>query len=297
MNHTAQSAEAAFLGGLDRLLQAKVEGFAGLVGIKVIDLATGQSLAVNDELTFAVASSIKIPLLIGMYRRARAGELDVAAPLTVDDRRQAGGSGILQLLDHPVTLAVEDVATLMINVSDNTATNILIDMVGMDYVNDYLDQLGLSAIRLRRKMMDGAAAARGDENTGTPAAAAELMRLLWAGKIVDRALSDQVLRLLRKPIRKSPVRLYLPPDVSVANKPGWLEGVSSEWALVELRRRPYVLCCVVNYGLADDVEGFVAELSRDVYGYFAVLDQSTRFGRRLPLDQLPVQVERSDKLT
>ena len=288
MNHTAQSAEAAFLGGLDRLLQAKIKSFAGLVGIKVIDLATGQSLAVNDELTFAVASSIKVPLLIGLYRRVREGELDLAAPLTVGHRHHTGGSGVLQLLDHPVTLALEVVATLMINVSDNTATNILIDMVGMDYVNEHLDQLGLSAIRLRRRMMDGAAAARGDENTGTPAAAAELMRLLWAGKVVDRALSDQVLRLLRKPIPKSPVRLHLPPDVSIANKPGWLDGVSSEWALVELRRRPYVFCCLVNYGLADDVEGLVAELSRDVYGYFAVLDQSTRFGRRLPLDQLPV---------
>jgi len=111
----------------------------GLAGIHVIDLTTENRFGVNDDLPFTVASSIKVPLLVSLYRKARSGELDVAAPFTVDKRRHAGGSGVPQFFDHPATLAIEDMATPMINVSDNIATNTLIDLGGMDYVNQQME--------------------------------------------------------------------------------------------------------------------------------------------------------------
>jgi len=278
--------ENAFLAGLAGRLRARVDACEGLAGLAVIDLATGERIGINDGLTFAVASSIKVALLTSMYKAVRAGRLAVDARMTVSGANHVGGSGVLQYCDHHVDLALGDLATLMIVLSDNTATNMIIDLVGMDAVNRDLDLLGLAEIRLRRKMIDNAAAARDEENTATMRAAAELMRMLWAGEVVDRHLCDDVLHILRKPKRESPVALLLPQDVDIANKPGGLEGVAAEFAIVYLARRPYVLCCAVNYGLAADPSPFVAALSAEVYRYFAVLDRSTAAGRRLPLADL-----------
>jgi beta-lactamase class A len=279
--------ESAFLAKLQRRLEALTESCDGVAGVQIIDLATGDHLGVNADLIYATASSIKVPLLVSMYRKARAGELDLGAPVVIDRRHAVGGSGVLQLFDHPVTLALEDLATLMINVSDNVATNAIIDLVGMDYVNRQLDELGLGTMRLCRKMIDNAAAARGAENVSSLADAAELMRMLWAGEIVDRQLCDDVLRILRKPKRQSPVALLLPQTVEIANKPGGLDGVSCEFAVVCLRRRPYVFCAAVNYAVPPaDPAALVARLSLETYRFFAVLDRGIGTGRMMDPDVL-----------
>lgn len=278
--------EKAFLAGLAGRLRTRVDACEGLAGLAVIDLMTGERIGINDELTFAVASSIKVALLTSLCKAVRGGRLAFDARMTVTGAEHVGGSGVLQYCDHRVEVALADLATLMIVLSDNSATNMIIDLVGMDTVNRDLDLLGLSEIRLRRRMIDSAAAARGEENTATMRAAAELMRMLWAGEIVDRQLCDDVLHILRKPKRESPVALLLPQDVDIANKPGGLEGVAAEFAIIYLARRPYVFCCAVNYGIAADPAPFVASLSAEVYSYFAVLDRSTAAGRRLPLDDL-----------
>lgn len=223
---------------------------------------------------------------MGMYLKASQGLLDPRDAFVVDARHLVGGSGVLQMFDHPATLAIEDLATLMINVSDNVATNIIIDLVGMDYVNDLMDRLGVSSIRLRRKMIDNVAAVQGRENTATMRDAADLMRRLHAGQFCEQDVCDQVLRILKKPKRTSPVAMHLPAEVVIANKSGGLEGVSCELALILLRRRPYVFCCAVNYSLDEAPASFVAELSHDVYRCFSVLDRSTTFGRRLPMADL-----------
>lgn len=274
--------EAAFLATLQRRLETLGGSCDGVAAVQVVDLVTGSRLGTNAELVLAVGSSIKVPLLVSLHRRARAGRLDLAAPVTIDGRHRVGGSGVLQHLDGPVTMALGDLATLMINVSDNVATNVIIDLVGMQQVNADLGELGLDTMRLGRRMIDSAAAARGQENLSSMADAAELMRMLWAGEIVDRGLCDEVLRILRKPKRQSPAALLLPPSVEIANKPGGLEGVSCEFALVLQPRRPYVFCAAVNYAVSPpEPSDLVARMSWEVYRFLAVLDRSTQWGRRL----------------
>jgi len=273
--------EQVFLARLQEELEQRIADFEGVAGIVVTDLKSGATLEVNQDLVLTTASSIKVPILLGLYLKDAAGQLDVRAPFTVDSRHHVGGSGVLQHFDHPATLAIEDIASLMINVSDNIGTNILIDLVGMDYVNQTLESMGFHQTRLRRKMIDQEAAARGDENTSTPREAAELMRRLYAGEAGSREISDRVLRILKKPKRTSPVARLLPETVVIANKPGGLGGVSCEFAIVCLEKRPYVFCCMTNWAVEADPSDFVAELSLDVYRYFDVLEHSSSFGRRL----------------
>jgi beta-lactamase class A len=275
--------EQVFFSRLQAELDRRVTSFEGVAGITVIDLKTGTTLGCNQDLVLATASSIKVPLLACLFLQDAAGRIDVRSPFTVDERHMVGGSGVLQHLDHPATLALEDVASLMINVSDNVATNILIDLVGMDFVNTTMESLGFHQTRLRRKMIDNVAAARGDENVSTPREAAELMRRLYAGEIGSREISDRVLKILKKPKRTSPVARLLPQTIVIANKPGGLEGVSCEFAIIYLERRPYVFSCMTNWAVVPEPADFVAELSLEVFRYFDVLNRSTGFGRRLGL--------------
>jgi hypothetical protein len=83
-----------------------------------------------------------------------------------------------------------------------------------------------------------------------------------ACEVVDPQLCDDVLRVLRRPKRDSPAALLLPDDLDIANKPGGLDGVAAQFAIVYLARRSYVSCCAVNYGLAADPAGFVAQARR-----------------------------------
>jgi beta-lactamase class A len=273
-------------------LGAEIEKIAGshdgVMGVAIKDLTTGEEILINDQLTFPTGSSIKIPILIELHKQAAEGKYKLTDQRWVERQDKVGGSGVIvNFGDHTSQLSLRDLATLMIVLSDNTATNMLIDQVGMANVNRTLDELGLKQIRLRRKMIDQAASARGDENTATPREAMALMEKLYRGQVVNRQLSDDALKILK--IRKSsPIPRLLPDSVEIANKPGNLEGVACDWAVVYVPNRPYAIAVMTNYNgpnseAADDA---IAKVSKLAYDYFTRLSRSTGYGARVPLELL-----------
>ena len=277
---------------LRRKLAAEIEKIAGshdgVMGVAIKDLTTGEEILINDQLIFPTGSSIKIPILIELHKQAAEGKYKLTDQRWVERQDKVGGSGVIvNFGDHTSQLSLSDLATLMIALSDNTATNMLIDQVGMANVNRTLDELGLKQIRLRRKMIDQAASARGDENTATPREAMALMEKLYRGQAVNRQLSDDALKILK--IRKSsPIPRLLPDSVEIANKPGGIEGVACDWAVVYVPNRPYAIAVMTNYNgpnseAADDA---IAKVSKLAYDYFARLSRSTGYGARVPLELL-----------
>jgi beta-lactamase class A len=121
-----------------------------------------------------------------LFRQTDEGRIQLDAPRTLDRRNAVGGSGVLNELTTP-TLSLRDYATLMVVLSDNTATNVLIDIVGMDNVTTRMASLGLKATKLRRKMIDLEAARRGDENVSTPADS----RGCWTSSIAGRSVEGE----------------------------------------------------------------------------------------------------------
>jgi beta-lactamase class A len=277
---------------LRRKLSAEIEkisgGFDGVMGVAIKDLTTGEEILVNERLDFPTGSSIKIPILIEVQRQAAEGKYKLTDQRWVEGRDKVGGSGVIfNFGDHTSQLSLNDLAVLMIALSDNTATNMLIDQVGIANVNRTLDELGLKQIRLRRKMINQAASARGEENTATPHEAMSLMEKLYRGQVVSKQLSDDTLKFLK--IRKSsPIPRPLPESVVIANKPGSIEGVACDWAIVYVPNRPYAIAVMTNYdgpadGAADDA---IAKVSKLAYDYFARLSRSTPYGARVPLELL-----------
>src|SRR5262245_24863897 len=274
---------------LRRKLTAEIEKVAnsldGVMGVAIKDLITGEEILINDQLTFPTGSSIKIPVLIELHKQASEGKYKLSDQRWIERKDQIGGSGVIvNFGDHTSQLSLNDLAVLMIVLSDNTATNMLIDQVGMANVNRTMDELGLNQIRLRRKMIVQVASARGDENTATPREAMALMEKLYRGQIVSRQLSDDALKILK--IRKSsPIPRLLPAGVEIANKPGGIEGVACDWAVVYVPNLPYAIAVMTNYN-GEGADDAIAKVSKLAYDYFARLSRSTRYGARVPLELL-----------
>jgi len=286
---TGQPAQRAVLAAKLRTeLHRIADDTKGVVGAQVIDLATGERIGVNDTLTFPQGSAIKIPLLIELYHQDDAGALKLSTRVPVRLADRTGGSGLLQNLgDGTSELSLGDLAMFMITVSDNTATNLLIDRVGMEKVNATTRALGVPDVKLQRKMIRPRDSFAGNENIATPSGAATIMAKIAKCELpMSKERCGELRRLLEIP-KGGPIEASVPEGVRVAWKPGDIEGVNTAWGLVDLPGRPYVVVGMVNYSDADEGMKALRRIADTAYGYFHVLARSTPYGVRVPLDVIP----------
>jgi beta-lactamase class A len=264
---------------MDAILWQKLSGsiewaaeeFDGVMGVSIKDLTTGNSVSVNGDERFLAASSIKIPILIELHKKAKAGTLNLDDSVTVHDDVKVGGTGVIKELGD-VTLTIRDLATLMITVSDNTATNILIDIADMDDVNATMEGLSLSTTRLRRKMQDYEAIKQGKENHSTPNEFTRLMETLHTGEGLDQWVTEQTLAVLKKP-KTTAINRLLPYDLEIASKYGNMRNSYCDIALVYHPENPYIISVMTKYIPADDVRkqrtiDAISEVSKTAYDHF-----------------------------
>lgn len=250
----------------------------GVLGLSVVDLANGAHFGFNQDNIFPQASAIKIPVLMEVYKQAGEGKFKLTNTRRIVKADMTGGSGILsELGDGTVELNLHDLCVLMIVLSDNTATNLLIDLVGIANVNRTLESLGLKRTRLQRRMMDMEAAQHGHENLSTPAEAARIMELLFRGEFISRAVCDEILAILKKP-KQTGISAGLPPGIEVAGKPGGIAGVKTEWAVVLLKHRPYIVTIMENYGVEPEAADAMKDISKALYNYFLRLSRASPHG-------------------
>ena len=280
----AAPTESRFPALLDAKFQASVReveaGLDGVLGLALKDLETGNTFLINEREVFPQASSIKIAILLEAFKQAEEGRLKLDEFIALEESRKVAGSGVLFYLGRPsLSLSIRDIAVLMVVLSDNTATNLLIDRVGMEAVNKRLDDLGLAKTRLRRKMMDLKAAAEGRENVSTPLEMMTLLEKLWKGDVLKEPYRKDFLEILAIP-KDSPLRAGVPEGIAVSEKPGELEAVRCDSGIVQLTGRPYVICVMTTY-LKHDADGnqAITRISRLAYEHFSRLERSSEIGR------------------
>ncbi len=264
-------------------LEALVEGYEGVGGVHVVDLTDGTRFGVRDHLVFPQASAIKIPILIELFRRAEVERDLLSRRIEVTDEVRTGGSGVLRHLTNGGTaLSLEDHAVLMILHSDNTATNVLIDALGMEAVNALSASLGASETLLQRKMIRPEESARGNENLSTPRDAARIMERIAACDLPMSADAcarvQEILEIPKGGAFVDPV----PSGIPVAWKPGGITGVAAAWGTVNLPDRPYVLVVMSSYG--GDGGALIRSVSDAAWRYFSRLAGVTDYGTRVPLE-------------
>jgi beta-lactamase class A len=279
------AAQPEHLQQLSQKYQATLDEIArdvpGVMGMAVVDLTTGARYGVNDALLFPQGSSIKIAILIELYSQAEQGtlRLDETVPLTAALR--TGGSGILQhFTDGGSSLSLRDLAVLMIVLSDNTATNMLIDRVAMEHVNATIAALGFPRTSLQRRMIRPQDSAAGRENVSTPAEAAGIMVRIASCDLPMSAVLCADLRSILELPKSNPGNL--PPGTRVAWKGGSIDGVRAGWGIVDLPGRPFAVGVMVNYTDGAAAAGAIAAMVNASHAHFSKLAGATPHGARVP---------------
>ena len=280
--HAQQSLQAALHAKLESELTNVAEHLNGVMGYAIKDLATGETFLRLPNTVFPQASSIKLTVLLELMRQAQEGKLSLEEKHTLRRSEMTVGDTepILTMLgDGTVTLSLRDLAVFMVVLSDNTATNILIDRLGMDNINEGITRLVLKDTKLRRRMIDLEAAKKGHENVSTPFEMMTLVEKIHNGQALDAAHTAEYFSLLRLP-KESEFHKALPDDVSIADKPGSLEGVRCDTGFIDLSGHPFIMSITTTYlAQGDEGERAIEEVARLVYDYFSRLSRSSSYGR------------------
>jgi beta-lactamase class A len=252
----------------------------GVMGVAVLDLSDRHRYLLHASDVFPQASSIKICVLAELYRQAQQGKLKLTDLYTVNASDLVPDSDIMGGLTPGVTrITLRDLATMMVAVSDNSATNVLIDRVGMDNVNALLNWLGLRETRLRRKMMDIRAASEGRENVSTPIEMMNLLEALYHGRVLNKEMTEDFFKVLSTH-KDSWIPRELPDDLKIANKPGALEGVRNDSGVIFVEKRPYILCVMTTYLHRErDGEEAVSKVSLEAWRMFDRIARASEYGR------------------
>ncbi len=250
------------------------------MGIAIVDLTDGHKYLLHANDIFPQASSIKICVLAELYRQAQQGKLKLTDLYTVNAADLVQDSDIMGGLTPGVTrITLRDLATMMVAVSDNAATNVLIDRLGMDNVNAFLNAQGLRDTRLRRKMMDVKAAAEGRENISTPGEMSKLLEALYRGQILNKEMTEDFFKVLSTH-KDSFIPRDLPDDLKIANKPGELEGVRNDSGVIFVDKRPYILCVMTTYLHRErDGEEAISNISLAAWRTFDRIARASEYGR------------------
>jgi beta-lactamase class A len=269
---------------LEGKLRARLETIdsklGGVLGVAAIDLSSGRTFEYNATAIFPTASTIKVPILIEMFRLARAGEFRWSDTLTLQQADSVGGSGHLQeaLAKGPVTLTFEELVAKMIVDSDNTATNRVIATARMERVNRLIQEMGMRHTRLQRIMMDTPAAIKGSENITTPLEMARIAESIYRHKAGNPADCDSMLTVMKRV--PGAIRSAVPAEVEVASKTGSLPGVHCEVAIVYAAERPFVLSVYSTF--LDKEENPVPEVAKLFFLHFSgKLGGSNAYGNRV----------------
>lgn len=276
--------QAALHAKLDADLNQVAEHLRGVLGYAIKDLTTGETFNHNAVLVFPTASSIKLAVLLELLRQDQEGKLSLDEKHTVRHSELPPGDTdpILHMLgDGTATMTLRDIATFMVVFSDNGATNILIQRVGMTSVNAEVIRMGLTETRLRRLMIDIEAARQGKENVSTPRELSILLEKIHSGSVLDAAHTKEYFDLIGLP-KDSMFNKSLPPTVRIEDKPGELDAVRCDAGIIEIPGHPLVMTVMTTY-LANNDEGesAVKQVARLAYDYFDRLSRSSSYGRSI----------------
>ncbi len=275
-----ESLQSPYHADLQNQLEAVASGLHGVMGFAIQDLNSGETFLLRPDTVFPTASSIKLAILLEALRQDQEGKFSLNEKHTIRRAETVAGDPILYMLgDGTVTMNLHDIATFMVVLSDNSATNILIDKAGMDNINAGIQRLGLKETKLRRKMIDLEAARRGNENVSTPREMITLLEKVHAGGVLDAAHTAEYFRLLELP-KDSEFHQALPDTIKIADKPGALEAVRCDAGIIEIPGHPFAMSVMTTY-LSNDREGEAAieEVARLAYAYFDRLARSSAYGR------------------
>lgn len=234
---------------------AEAEAGGGSVGVTLVG-PNGDTFTHNADRKYGAASTVKIPLMVEIFRQIDRGERSLDDPYTLVDADRAAGSGVILELHTGITLTLNDLIYLMMAISDNTATNVLIDYAGMDNVTATMRELGMTQSLLGRKMKGRPAEEGEQENWATPGDYARLMQALLANQVASADSCAKMVAMLEKQQNTRRISRYLPESDKIrwGSKTGSVRGVTNDVGFVTTDAGTLIVSIYCE-GLADQHVG------------------------------------------
>jgi beta-lactamase class A len=250
---------------LEVKIRDELAGFKGRVGL-ALEIGD-ECFYYNSEEVFPSASVIKVPILLAGLKQAEEGKLNLNQLTAITDR--AGGSGVLHSLSSLASLTIKDLMTLMITVSDNVATNMIIDLLGMKDINQVIDCLGMVSTKLNRKMMDFEAKERGLDNVSSPSDIIKCLKVMNGSTFLSEESKEAALTIMgaqqfqdKLPAMMDPERMY------IGNKTGGLPHVEHDCAMIRYKGKTAYVAVLTD--MLEDVyyaKQTIARIGKHIYDY------------------------------
>ena len=266
--------------GLRRELERLMTGYEGVAGVSVRNLASGERVSIRGGEKFPSASLIKVAILVTALDEVRQGSLRLNDPISMIARDQVGGSGVLQYMHSGMEMTVQDAAALMITLSDNTATNLLLDKLNIRTVWAKMDSLGLTATRVHSKTFNRATSVAMDSSVRyglgvtTPDETVELFARLHAGTAVNAQLDSVALGMLRNNQDFTKLVRWLPESVIVAHKTGEVDQSRNDCGIIQGPQAPVAVCVMTrenrdtSYAVDNPANLLIARIGAAVYRHY-----------------------------
>ncbi|MEK6556888.1 MAG: serine hydrolase [Candidatus Margulisiibacteriota bacterium] len=210
----------------------------GIIGISLKDLITGETFSVNGRQPFNPASVIKIPVMVEAFHQIDEGELSMDDLLTLRFHNKIPGAGSIQYAREGSRFTVRKLVEEMITNSDNTATNMLIEKLGMYSINAYMNKIGMRRTVIKDPTM--LCKKPGRFNLTTPEDMLLVMDKIYRGQVISQKASAEMLEIMKRQHHKWGIARFLPRDVIIANKTGSLDFVRNDVGII-MGERPYIL--------------------------------------------------------
>lgn len=236
------------LAELEQRIRSLCSRIPGQTAVLIEDLDTGESFGLHEDEIFPSASLIKLPILLRLFKMADEKKVDLDARVTLTKDCRAAGFGILKELGDGLSPTWRDLAVLMIILSDNTATNLLIDLLGMDGIGREIKEIGMTGTSLQRRMMDAGAQKRGLDNYTT---ARDMGRLL---KQIEDSGNRELMDILLRQQCNQKLPALMTEKARVAHKTGDLPGTEHDAGIIYIGGHK-ILAVVLTKELKDNLEG------------------------------------------
>jgi beta-lactamase class A len=269
---------------LEASIQRTTRSIQATWGIYVKSLESGEEIALDADRQMETMSTIKIPLMVEVLEQAKAGKFQLTDKYTFVQADSQPGTGTIQRLDPGAVMTIKDLVTLMIVVSDNTATEVLYRMVGgPDAVNARMDKLGLAKTRAMNVPSRWFPALRAAPTTeqfyragahpfglSTPREMGRLLEMMERGTLVDKPASDLMLRIMRGQLYRTRIPRYVT-GYTIPHKTGdFLPYVGDDVGMLEAPGKTIVISIFTgdHFGSGEMLENAIALVARDVADYF-----------------------------
>lgn len=252
---------------LEGEIKKESEKFPGEIGILIKDLKTTKQIVVHPDKIFPAASLVKIPIMAACCYAENEGRISLKEILRLSGSNKYSGSGKLKYTAVGTALTIDKLMELMISESDNTATNMLIERLGFDYLNACFKRMGLKDSNICRRMMDFNSRREGKENFTTASDLAFILEEIYKNRLINKRYSQLCLGFLKKQKIKDRIPSKLPKETEVAHKTGLERGVCHDAGIIFTPKGDFLICVLAKHqnktaGLA---KRFIAQIAFQVY--------------------------------